>query len=314
VVSSSLPQNLPQNLAPNLAPSVAPNLAPGVAGAPPPAGWRARRALVVDDERALAALVASYLEADGFAVRQEHDGPSALAAAREEAPEVIVLDLSLPGLDGIEVARRLRTFSDAYLIMLTARAEEVDKLIGLAVGADDYLTKPFSPRELVARVRVLLRRPRWAGVPGELGALAPPVAPGAPVTPAAPATAGEPETPGAAGALAPSGGDGPYRPAAPMAFGELIIDIAAREVRLAGRVVALTRTEFDLLATLASCPAQVFTRVALLRVLWGPDWVGDAHAVDVHLAHVRQKLGDSARDQRYIKTIRGIGYRMGQVR
>ena len=116
--------------------------------------------LVVDDERALAGIVASYLNRAGFRVTQAYTGPDALAQAETLDPDVIILDLGLPGLDGIEVCRRIRTFSDCYILILTARAYEVDKLIGLSVGADDYLTKPFSPRELVARVQTVLRRPR----------------------------------------------------------------------------------------------------------------------------------------------------------
>jgi DNA-binding response OmpR family regulator len=127
------------------------------------------RALVVDDEPPLVRLVTSYLERDGFQVQAAHDGEQAVELARTFQPEVIVLDLMLPGVDGIEACRRIRTFSDAYIVMLTARAEEVDKLVGLGVGADDYLTKPFSPRELVARIRAMLRRPR-AGATGEAAA------------------------------------------------------------------------------------------------------------------------------------------------
>jgi DNA-binding response OmpR family regulator len=120
------------------------------------------RALVVDDEPPLVRLVTSYLERDGFQVQSAGDGQQAVELARTFQPEVIVLDLMLPGVDGIEACRRIRTFSDAYIVMLTARAEEVDKLVGLGVGADDYLTKPFSPRELVARIGAMLRRPRAA--------------------------------------------------------------------------------------------------------------------------------------------------------
>src|SRR5690606_27976474 len=123
----------------------------------PPTGLRA---LVVEDEAALASLVGSYLERDGFEATITGDGRDAVALARQVDPDVVVLDLGLPGLDGVEVCRQLRTFSDAYVVMLTARAEEVDTLIGLSVGADDYMTKPFSPRELMARIAVLLRRPR----------------------------------------------------------------------------------------------------------------------------------------------------------
>ncbi|HQY32600.1 response regulator transcription factor [Actinotalea sp.] len=226
-----------------------------------------RRALVVDDERDLARLVGGYLERDGFEVHLAFDGPEALATARAVDPDVVVLDLGLPGLDGVEVCRTLRTFSDCYVVMLTARAAERDTLIGLAVGADDYLTKPFSPRELVARVHVMLRRPR----------------------------AGE-----------------PVAEAAPLAFGALRLDLAGREVHVDGVAVDLTRTEFDVLAALAARPRAALSRSDLIEAVWGPGWVGDEHLVDVHVLHVRRKLGDTAEAQRFVRTVRGVGYRMGQ--
>ena len=227
------------------------------------------RVLVVDDEQSLAKVVASYLERDGHQVDCVFDGPSAVAAARHRPPDVVVLDLGLPGLDGIEVCRQLRTFTDCYVIMLTARTDEVDKLIGLGVGADDYLTKPFSPRELVARVRAMLRRPR--------------------VDPTA------------------IGLDEP-----PRTFGPLSIDVTAREVHLDGAVVELTRTEFDLLATVSGRPRMAFSRRQLIDAVWGQDWVGDEHLVDVHIGHLRRKLGDDPAAPRFIRTVRGVGYRMGE--
>ncbi|WP_448059768.1 response regulator [Cellulomonas hominis] len=230
----------------------------------------AHRALVVDDEEPLARLVAGYLEREGFAVDLAFDGHSAIRLALERSPEVIVLDLGLPGMDGIEVCRRVRTFSDAYVVMLTARTEEIDTLIGLSVGADDYVTKPFRPRELVARVTALLRRPRRAS----------------------PTAVPAPE------------------PVA-MTFGPLTIDPVGREIHLDGEPVALTRTEFDLLATLGSAPQRVFSRRALIAAVWGDEWVGDEHLVDVHLLHVRRKLSDTATEQRFVRTVRGVGYRMG---
>ena len=229
------------------------------------------RALVVDDEPPLVRLVTSYLERDGFQVQAAGDGQQAVELARTFQPEVIVLDLMLPGVDGIEACRRIRTFSDAYIVMLTARAEEVDKLVGLGVGADDYLTKPFSPRELVARIRAMLRRPRAAAT-GEAAA-------------------------------------GPVR-----RLGELTVDPAAREVHLQGRPVELTRLEFDLLEALSERPRVVLSRRQLLERVWGPDWYGDDHLVDVHIANLRRKLGDDPRAPRYIVTVRGVGYRMGPSR
>jgi DNA-binding response OmpR family regulator len=224
------------------------------------------RALVVDDEPSLVRAVAEYLRHEGYTVDTAGDGDTALAAARTAPPDVVVLDLMLPGIDGVEVCRQLRTFSDAYVIMLTARTDEVDTLIGLSVGADDYLTKPFSPRELVARVKAMLRRPRTAG-PAD----------------AAPARR----------------------------IGALTIDPQAREVQVEGEPVELTRTEFDLLDALSARPRMVFTRTQLVDSVWGEGWVGDDHLVDVHIGHVRRKLGDDPAEPRYILTVRGVGYRMG---
>ncbi len=223
------------------------------------------RVLVVDDERSLARLVAGYLGRDGYQVECAFDGPQALAAARARPPDVVVLDLMLPGLDGIEVCRRLRTFSDCYVIMLTARTEEADKLVGLGVGADDYVTKPFSPRELVARVKAMLRRPR-AETPAD---------------------------------------------EAPRRFGRLVISPAGREATIDDVPVELTRTEFDLLAALSARPKLAFSRTQLIHAVWGEDWVGDEHLVDVHIGHLRRKLGDDAAAPRFIRTVRSIGYRMG---
>ncbi len=228
--------------------------------------------MVVEDEAALADLVASYLERDGFEVTVTGDGADAVGLARSVDPDVVVLDLGLPGLDGVEVCRRLRTFSDAYIVMLTARADEVDTLVGLSVGADDYITKPFSPRELSARIQARMRRPR-TGFTGDH-----------PV--------GEPAR----------------------VFGDLAIDLPGREVTVAGRPVQLTRTEFDVLAALSSAPGTVFTRARLIDTVWGPEWIGDDHLVDVHIAHVRRKLGDDAAHGRYVRTVRGVGYRMGTGR
>ncbi|MEO7979925.1 MAG: response regulator transcription factor [Sporichthyaceae bacterium] len=233
------------------------------------------RVLVVDDETALAGVVAGYLRREGFAVDLAHDGPAAVAAAREHRPDLVVLDVMLPGFDGIEVCRQLRTFTDAYVIMLTARDEEVDKVVGLSVGADDYLVKPFSPRELIARVRAMLRRPR--AVTGS-------------------ANSGSAE----------SAGD-----VEPLQFGALTVDTLARTVAVDGGPVELTRTEFDLLAAMARRPRAAFTRRQLLDSVWGDGWYGDEHVVDVHIGHLRRKLGDDADTPGYVRTVRGVGYGMG---
>ena len=233
------------------------------------------RALVVDDEVPLADVVASYLEREHFEVTVRHTGAEALGVAREVDPDVVVLDLGLPGIDGVEVCRQLRTFSDAYVVMLTARDTEVDTIVGLSVGADDYMTKPFSPRELVARIRAMLRRPRAVGASGPAGR--PPDA----------------EMPAA------------------RVFGPLSIDVAGRQVYLSAEPITLTRTEFDILAALSSRPGVVWTRRQLIDAVWGEPWVGNDHLVDVHVGHVRRKLGDDPAESRFIATVRGVGYRMG---
>ena len=230
----------------------------------PPSGLRA---LVVEDEVKLAGLIGSYLERDGFEVTLVHDGLEAVATAREVDPDVVLLDLGLPSLDGVEVCRRIRTFSECYVVMLTARADEVDTLIGLSVGADDYMSKPFSPRELIARITAMLRRPRTS--------------------------------------TARPGGEGTQT------FGALTIDTQGRDVWLDGEPVQLTRTEFDVLAALAERPRMAFSRRQLIERVWGETWVGDEHLVDVHIGHLRRKLGDDATQGRYVRTVRGVGYRMG---
>ena len=228
-----------------------------------------QRILVVEDEVAMAGVVASYLQREGFAVSLAHTGPDAVALAQSTDPDVVVLDIMLPGFDGLEVCRRIRSFSDAYIIMLTARDEEVDKIVGLSMGADDYLVKPFSPRELVARVHAMLRRPRSTRA-------------------ASPA-----QTQGR------------------LVLGGLLLDEVARIVEVDGVEVELTRTEFDLLAAMAARPRMAFSRRQLIDEVWGPGWYGDEHVVDVHIGHLRTKLGDLAAEPRFIRTVRGVGYGMG---
>lgn len=222
------------------------------------------KVLVVDDERNLVKLLRSYLEREGFEVHEALDGKTALEVARAVDPDVVILDWMLPGLDGVEVLRDLRRFSEAYVIMLTARTEEVDRIVGLSTGADDYLVKPFSPRELVARVRAMLRRPR-AG------------------------TSEQPDT--------------------SLRFGDLTIDPGQRRVWQGDREVYLTALEFDLLAVLSSRPGFVFSRSQLLERVWGEDYFGDDHVVDVHVANLRKKLEEDSANPRYVQTVRGVGYR-----
>jgi two-component system alkaline phosphatase synthesis response regulator PhoP len=216
--------------------------------------------LVVDDEQSIIELVTAYLRQEGYEVHTAIDGPSGLQAARALKPDLVVLDIMLPGMDGIEVLTHLRRESDTYVIMLTARSEETDKIVGLSIGADDYVTKPFSPRELVARVKAALRRLRSDAGPAS---------------------------------------------STIMAFRRVRIDTGSRQAWVNGEPIDLTPTEFDLLATLAEHAGIVLSREQLLQQVWGYDFYGEDRVVDVHVGHIRQKLGDND----LIATVRGVGYR-----
>ncbi len=216
--------------------------------------------LIIDDEQSILNMVSAYLRPEGYEVFTATDGPSGLKAARAYKPDLVVLDIMLPGIDGVELLTRLRRESDVYVILLTARAEESDRVIGLSVGADDYVTKPFSPRELVARIKAALRRLHGASGPleGEV-----------------------------------------------LAFRHVRIDTGSRRVWVDDQPVELTSIEFDLLAALAEVRGRVLTREQLLEKVWGGAYYGEARVVDVHLGHVRHKLGDD----RLITTVRSVGYR-----
>lgn len=216
--------------------------------------------LVVDDEQSIVDLVNAYLRSDGFEVLIARDGPSGLKIARTEKPNLIVLDLMLPGMDGLEVLTQLRRDSNVYVILLTAKSEETDKIVGLSVGADDYVTKPFSPRELVARIKAALRRQS-----------------------------------------AQSGQAASER----MTFAHLVLDPAARKAWVDGEEIELTTMEYDLLFALSRHNGMVLSREQLLEQVWGYDYYGDTRVVDVHIGHLRQKLGNES----LITTVRGVGYR-----
>jgi DNA-binding response OmpR family regulator len=219
------------------------------------------RVLVVDDEPKIVQLVRDYLERAGFAVSTARDGKEALMRAHQERPDLIVLDLGLPGLDGLEVTRRLRRDSGVPIIMLTARHEETDKVVGLELGADDYVTKPFSPRELEARVRAVLRRHTRAG-------------------------------------------DDILR------SGNLTLDLPRIRAEVAGRIVPLTATEFQLLAALAAQPGRVFTRAQLLDAIHGVAFDSYERAIDAHVKNIRRKIEPDPRSPRYLLTVYGVGYRL----
>jgi two-component system alkaline phosphatase synthesis response regulator PhoP len=221
--------------------------------------------LVIDDEQSIIDLVSAYLHKEGFLVFTAMDGPSGLKAARTYKPDLIVLDIMLPGMDGLEILTHLRRESNVYVIMLTAKGEETDRIVGLSVGADDYLTKPFSPRELVARIKAALRRLR-SGSPTETETV--------------------------------------------FVFENIRIDTGRRQVWVKDKEVDLTTTEFDLLTALAEHHGRVLSREQLLEKVWGYDYYGEIRVVDVHIGHIRQKLGT----EEYVTTVRGVGYRFEDER
>ena len=216
--------------------------------------------LIIDDEEKILGLVSSYLEKEGYQIHTALDGTSGLEKARTLHPDIIVLDIMLPGIDGLEVLAHLRRESDVYVILLTAKTEETDKIVGLSVGADDYVTKPFSPRELTARVKAALRRMNITDQETDKDILV---------------------------------------------FQTIRIHSGSRKVWVQEKEVDLTAMEFDLLHTLAEHQGLVLSREQLLEKVWGQDYFGELRVVDVHIGHIRQKLGD----ERYIATVRGVGYR-----
>ncbi|MGD8625137.1 MAG: response regulator transcription factor [Anaerolineae bacterium] len=220
--------------------------------------------LVVDDEARIVKLVRDYLARAGFRVIDARDGEAALTLARLEQPDLIVLDLMLPEVDGLDVCRRLRRESGVPIIMLTARVEEADRIVGLELGADDYVTKPFSPGELVARVRATLRR-----ASGEVG------------------------------------------PATVVRAGEIELDTAALTATVAGEPVELTATEFQLLLAMARQPGRIFNREQLLEAMHGVAYDGYDRSVDSHVKNIRRKIETDPRQPRYIQTVYGVGYRLG---
>jgi DNA-binding response OmpR family regulator len=217
--------------------------------------------VVVEDDPHIADLVDLYLRRDGFRVLLAHDGVQGLELIEREGPWIAILDVGLPGeLDGFAVCRAIRAKGNLPVLFLTARDDEVDRILGLELGADDYLVKPFSPRELVARVRAILRRTRDISVPQDI-----------------------------------------------VTIGDLEIDLRRREARVAGQVISLTTREFELLAFLSGNIGLALSRQQLLDGVWGADWFGDERTVDVHVAQLRKKLGESLP----LDTVWGVGYRFG---
>jgi DNA-binding response OmpR family regulator len=227
-----------------------------------PGGAVAKTVLVVDDKASVRKLVQEYLTEEGFRVVTAEDGRQALSVARHEKPDLILLDLMMPEMGGYEFMRIYTREADTQIILLTAKVEETDRVLGLELGADDYVTKPFSMRELVARIRAVLRRAGRA-----------------------------------------------QAPVAILEAGELALDLNARTVRVGGRDVHLTPTEFDLLAVLVSAPGRVFTRQALLEATQGVTVAGLERSIDVHISNLRAKIEPDPRDPRTIETVFGVGYR-----
>ena len=237
--------------------------------------------LVVEDAEDVRALLVSVLQQAGMDTREATTGSECLAQVRENRPDLVVLDLGLPDADGTEVCRQLRAMSNCYVLMLTGRAEEVDILAGLASGADGYMIKPFSPRELTARVQAMLRRTR----------------------PEPAAAVHDCQLRRRSTDLEPDVGN-------VRRVGDLEVDLDAREVRIATTHIPVTRTEFDLLAILAGKPGRVFERETLLREVWQTDWEGDARVVEVHMSNLRRKLVTAGVLSPDIRTVRGVGYRL----
>ena len=222
--------------------------------------------LVVDDEPRIVQIVRDYLQHGGFAVLVASDGPTALRTARTGRPDLVVLDLGLPGQDGLDVARALRRDGDMPIIMLTARSEESDKLVGLELGADDYMTKPFSPKELVARIRTVLRRVEGTKRQSDVIRVG----------------------------------------------GEVTMDVPRMEARFNGKRAELTKTEFQLLATMARQPGRVFTRAQLLDAVKGVAFESYERAIDAHVKNIRRKIEPEPRSPRYLLTVFGVGYRFAE--
>ncbi len=209
--------------------------------------------LVIDDEKNIADLAKMYLTKESFEVITAEDGHEGLRLFRSRKPDLIVLDLMLPGVDGLEVCRQVRRERDTPIIMLTARGDDIDRIVGLELGADDYLTKPFNPRELLARVKAVLRR--FNATPNQ----------------------------------SPTGATHTER----VTVADVTVDLTQRTVTVAGNPVELRAKEFDLLTTFAQSPNAVFDREKLLNLVWGYEYFGDTRTIDVHVTHLREKLEGS---------------------
>jgi DNA-binding response OmpR family regulator len=239
----------------------------------------AMKILIIEDEVNITQVIRLYMEQAGYTVLEASDGIAGLELHAREQPDLVILDLMLPGLDGMEVCRRIRNWANTPILMLTARQGEDDRVAGLEAGADDYLAKPFSPRELVSRVKAILRRTsNSSSLPAH-----------------------ETKTPPEKDIVVPNKEE--------LHFGNLLINLPARRVLVAKQQVTLTVKEFDLLVTLASSPDRVFTRETLLNQVWGYSYLGDGRTVDVHIGTLRKKLEAIAGAPHVIQTVWGVGYK-----
>jgi len=267
-----------------------------------------RRAVVIEDDDDIRHLLETVLNQAGFEVTARSNGYDGIEAVRAVSPTVVTLDVNMPGIDGFETAKRIRVFSDAYIVMLTALGEEIDTLQGLEAGADDYVTKPFRPRELRARIEAMLRRPR-AAAPDAPSA----PAPGAPRPPEAPVyTAVAPGGAHAAPAYPPAGAPGER-----LEHLGLVVDLGTRVAIADGQEIPLTRSEFDLLAALLQSGRRVRTKADLAILLRNEAYVtsnfvsdADKRGIEVHMGNLRKKIGENSLTPRWIETVRGVGYRM----
>ncbi|GAA1757903.1 response regulator transcription factor [Nocardioides hankookensis] len=240
--------------------------------------------MVIEDDADTASLLEFALSSQGFDVAIAKDGQEGVALVTALRPDLVTLDVGLPGIDGLEVCRRIRPVTDAYVVMVTSQADEIDRLIGLETGADDYLAKPISVRELKARVNAMFRRPRHFVEVAETSYDE--VEPVRPVVEVAATDDHE-----------------------VLRHGDLLVDVDAHRVWRADEEVELTPTEFDLLATLMRSPTRVWPRALLMQEVWGQSW-GETHHVEVHMGNLRRKLGDRRGQVRFVETVRGVGYRL----
>lgn len=273
-----------------------------------------RVAVIIEDDGDIRDLIRAVLTQAGFEVHAAASGVEGVSAVRESNPTVVTLDLGLPDIDGFETARQIRQFSDAYIIMLTARAEELDTLLGLESGADDYITKPFRPRELRARITAMLRRPRNGQVP-EVAEEPDVFGPGPgfePATPPVPAPSSPESAPRQSVVTAPvEEEDSAY------CHNGLVLNHRTRTTEVDGASIELTRTEFDLLHALLESGRIVRSKADLVRRLRYEEYdtgsfISDAdeRAIEVHVGNLRRKLGDDSRSPKYLETVRGVGYRL----